>query len=181
MLNTEYVKNWHVYFAKAKRDHKQNVDYLGRYIKRPPLAQSRLQHYNGHCVIFRYLNHRTKEQDIYTCSSSDFIERLTQHIPDKYFKMIRYYGFLSYRVRGTLLPKVYAVLKQTIKENKKVTFADLFAANFRDNPMQCILCKSLMLVRHIQPEIRLKDLMPHHKALATMRSISHFTGLVRTA
>ncbi|QIX57455.1 transposase [Piscirickettsia salmonis] len=38
-------------------------------------------------------------------SIDDFIDRLTQHIPDKFFKMIRYYGFLSYRTRTIILPK----------------------------------------------------------------------------
>ena len=37
----------------------------------------------------------------------NFIARLIRHIPDRNFKMIRYYGFLSNRTRGEKLPLVY--------------------------------------------------------------------------
>ena len=42
----------------------------------------------------------------------EFIERFIQHIPEKGFRMIRYYGFLSNAVRGKLLPKIYKILGQ---------------------------------------------------------------------
>lgn len=40
-INPEYNKSWHVHFAKAQPSHHQNVDYLARYLKRPPLSNSR--------------------------------------------------------------------------------------------------------------------------------------------
>ena len=39
---------------------------------------------------------------------------MIEHIPDKHFKMIQYYGFLSNRKRGIMLPKVYAALDITL-------------------------------------------------------------------
>ncbi|MDE1465932.1 IS91 family transposase [Spartinivicinus poritis] len=53
-LDSHYQKTWIVHFAKPNKNHKKNVSYLGRYIKRPPLAMSRLEHYDGHKVIFNY-------------------------------------------------------------------------------------------------------------------------------
>ena len=47
--------------------------------------------------------HRTKTRRHETCEGEEFIERLTQHIPDKGFRMIRYYGFLVSRVCATLI------------------------------------------------------------------------------
>lgn len=38
------------------------------------------------------------------------IRRYVSHIPARHFKMIRYYGFLANRKRGSLLPKVYDAL-----------------------------------------------------------------------
>nr|WP_129556712.1 transposase [Piscirickettsia salmonis] len=58
-------------------------------------------------------------------SIDDFIDRLTQHIPDKFFKMIRYYGFLSYRTRTIILPKIYDLVGQTIEAYQQVTFTSL--------------------------------------------------------
>ncbi|QGP52388.1 Putative transposase (plasmid) [Piscirickettsia salmonis] len=65
----------------------------------------------------------------YECSVEAFIERLTQHIPEKFFKMIRYYGFLANRVRKTLLPKVYDLLDQTIEAAQSVAYSGTVAKN----------------------------------------------------
>ena len=181
LLNPEYKKHWNVYFAKAKRDHKHNVDYLGRYIKRPPLAESRLVHYDGPTVIFRYLDHYTKTQQKYECDTEHFIKLITQHIPEKFFKMIRYFGFLSYRTRGKLLPKVYELLGQVVKEPPTITYAELFAANFYDNPALCLVCNSPMIPVYTQPETTLESLKPYHKALATRQIIEMPTAQMYVA
>nr|UVN18065.1 hypothetical protein pPsy0462a_00032 [Pseudomonas syringae] len=39
------------------------------------------------------------------------LRRVVQHIPEKHFRMIRYFGFLANRVCGKYLPKVYEALK----------------------------------------------------------------------
>ncbi|WP_413463607.1 transposase, partial [Aliivibrio fischeri] len=44
-------------------------------------------------------------------TAKELICRLIEQIPDKHFKMIRYYGFLSNRRRGEALPKVYDALE----------------------------------------------------------------------
>ncbi|WP_196214174.1 transposase [Piscirickettsia salmonis] len=118
-------KLWHVHFAKAQPSHHQNVDYLGRYLKRPPLSNSRLLHYDGKEVIFRYIDRKTGKQEKHTSTTFEFIERLIRHIPTKSFKMIRYYGFLSFRTRGKLLPTIYKLLDQTVEPVKKITYASL--------------------------------------------------------
>ncbi|QGP55000.1 Putative transposase [Piscirickettsia salmonis] len=141
-LNREYQKFWKVHFAQPKENHQHNVDYLGRYIKRPALANARMEHYDGNVVIFRYLDHKTKQQKMKKQSIDDFIDRLTQHIPDKFFKMIRYYGFLSYRTRTIILPKIYDLVGQTIEAYNQVTFVSLMKSNFNYNPLKCILCGS---------------------------------------
>lgn len=51
---------WHVYFAKPTKNAKQTAKYLGRYLKKPPVASSRLAHYDGGSrVSLRFLDHRT--------------------------------------------------------------------------------------------------------------------------
>ncbi|BEO88462.1 transposase [Serratia ureilytica] len=46
------------------------------------------------------------------------LQRYVSHIPERHFKMVRYYGFLANRKRGTLLPKVYDALEMTVRENR---------------------------------------------------------------
>ena len=63
------------------------------------LALSRLKHYDGNTVVFAYLNHTTQRHQTATFDAEAFIKRFVQHIPDKGFRMLRYYGFLAHRVR----------------------------------------------------------------------------------
>ncbi|WP_196214212.1 IS91 family transposase [Piscirickettsia salmonis] len=167
-INPEYNKLWHVHFAKAQPSHHQNVDYLGRYLKRPPLSNSRLLHYDGKEVIFRYIDRKTGKQEKHTSTTFEFIER---HIPTKSFKMIRYYGFLSFRTRGKLLPTIYKLLDQTVEPVKKITYASLLKGFINTDPFECILCGSKMLLTGGRPKQRLSVIMKHHKALATMQLI----------
>lgn len=69
------------------------------------------------------------------------IGRYISHIPSRHFKMVRYYGFLSNRKRGTLLPKVYEALKMEEKKKpEKPGFAALLKGFLGNDPYQCILC-----------------------------------------
>ncbi|QGP66903.1 Putative transposase (plasmid) [Piscirickettsia salmonis] len=168
-LNREYQKFWKVHFAQPKENHQHNVDYLGRYIKRPALANARMEHYDGNVVIFRYLDHKTKQQKMKKQSIDDFIDRLTQHIPDKFFKMIRYYGFLSYRTRTIILPKIYDLVGQTIEAYNQVTFVSLMKSNFNYNPLKCILCGSQLRRISTQFGLTLREKYSYYEELATSR------------
>ncbi len=79
---------------------KANVDYLAKYLKRPPIGETRIKSYDGKFVSFEYLDHYNNTKEIMTLPVLEFISRLISHIPDKYFKNIRYYGFLANRVKG---------------------------------------------------------------------------------
>jgi hypothetical protein len=114
-LNNHYQKPWSVHFAKIKKGHVRAVKYLGSYNKRPPISLARLKHYDGTTVVFEYLDHKTKTKKRETRSTEEFFTRLIKHIPDKYFRLITYYGFLSNRLRGQLLPAVYEELGELQK------------------------------------------------------------------
>jgi hypothetical protein len=88
-LQQLYQKYWKVHCSKPSYDYKQNLGYFARYITRPPIAQSRLKHYNGTDVTFQYLDHKTKTYRYFILTAEKFIEKFIQHIPDKGFRMIR--------------------------------------------------------------------------------------------
>lgn len=69
------------------------------------------------------------------------IGRYIIHIPEKHFKMVRYYGFLSNRKRGKLLPLVYEALEmEARKKPEKPGFAVLMKGFLGTDPYKCILC-----------------------------------------
>nr|WP_267958437.1 transposase [Erwinia tracheiphila] len=127
---------------KKTRGAGRSVKYLGRYLKRPPVAASQLRHYRGGSVVHQYYDHNTQQHKRQKLSQEEMLWRYISHIPSRHFKMVRYYGFLANRKRGTLLPKVYEALEMTPREKpQKPGFAVLMKAFLGTDPYQCILCK----------------------------------------
>jgi Putative transposase/Transposase zinc-binding domain len=170
-LNIHYEKQWIVHFAPPSNDRMRNVNYLGRYIKRPPLSQSRLKHYDGKTVAFDYLNHRDGQHRVAVYEHDEFIERLVQHIPDKHFRMINFYGFLANRVRGQWLPKVYELLEQTVEPVKTLRWRDMQKRSFGTDPLLCILCGSPLRFVGITRGKSAAELRQHHQALALAKIV----------
>lgn len=128
-----------MHFAKKTRDAWRSVKYLGRYLKRPPVAASQLRHYRGGAVVHQYYDHRTQQHKRQKISQEEMLQRYVSHIPARHFKMVRYY---ANRKRGTLLPKVYNALAMTVREKpKRPGFAVLMKGFLGTYPYQCILCK----------------------------------------
>ena len=171
MLEVQYHKNWVVHFAKPTKNAWRTVSYLGRYLKKPPLSQSRLEHYDGKKVTFEYLNHRTGKHQTTTFDKDEFIQRFTQHIPDKHFCSIRYYGVLANRVRSKLLPIVYELLEQEVQEAVFIGFSGLMQKNFGVNPLQCVLCKSKLRLTGLKVGLSSPKLQKYHYEIATRKAI----------
>ena len=171
-LNKQYEKIWIIHCANPENNHKINVNYLGRYIKRPPIAESKLKHYDGNEVTFAYLDHTTKTYQDFKLTSEQFIARLVQHIPDIGFRMIRYYGFLAHRVRGTLLPIVYHLLGQKNPgHHTPPTFAELIQQNFGFNPFTCILCGEKLVLATVHFGASNHQLLNFYRELALLKKI----------
>jgi len=142
-----YNKTWIVYLSKHSDNKKNNVEYLGKYVKRPPLGETRIKSYDGKNVIFEYLEHYSNTTQTMTLPVLDFIARLICHIHDKHFRVIRYYGFLSNRLRGTLLPIVYTLLRMKTMLNKKVyiPWRNMIKLTFKSATLKCSSCNKQMI------------------------------------
>lgn len=145
-LDREYQKKWIVHCSKGAKNHYHNIKYLGSYVKRPPIAMSKLLHYSGSDVTFEYFDHKSKSKKKLMVTKVKFIELFTQHIPEKHQRLINYYGFLANRVRGTLLPKVHDIIGQQPKPAPKIKYPKLLKATFGTDPMECLLCKKQMVL-----------------------------------
>jgi len=166
-----YQKTWIVHVAKPSQHHQHNVRYLARYLKRPPIAESRLKHYDGQHVIIRYLDRTQKTYRQLTLSSQQFIQKLVQHIPDVHFRMIRYYGFLAHRLRGQLLPIVYDLLKQPQPPfMPKPSYIQLMIKYFHFNPLTCLLCAAPMALEKTNfGTSQVAQLLKAHRPLALLK------------
>ena len=138
------------------------------------IAESKLRHFDGNEVAFKYLDHTTKTYRKVLMTAEEFIGRFVRHIPDANFRMIRYYGFLANRVRGKLLPLVYSLIgdKTPKSENNTTTHAMLMKKEFGLDPLSCILCGSPLLLSGIHfGKGPITNLLKYHRQLALLKRI----------
>ena len=134
----EYDNGFYVY---AKPDNissiKQTIDYVVRYTGRPAMAQSRILNYNGEYVTFWYDRHEDGKRVEETVHVYEFIKRLIKHIPDKNFKVVRYYGLYakehkhSKKIFKFLDKNQFEIRKQLRKWNLSIELS------FGYNPTKC--------------------------------------------
>lgn len=123
----------------------QVIKYIGRYLGRPVIATSRIDSYDGVCVTFHYNRHEDNQLITEMISALAFISRLTQYIPEKPFKMIRYYGIYARHRQSDLL------LRRAIsKEKHKIYLSfnrwrDSILHSFGYDPLKCPSCGTTML------------------------------------
>lgn len=138
-------KYWHVHLSRPAKNHLHNVQYLGGYIKRPPIAESKLRHYDGKNVTFVYLNRKTNLYENKSMAITTFIQKFIDHIPDKHFRLIRYYGLLANSVRGKWLPLVRELLNlPTPIQRKPDPWHLMYWRAFGRDPITCIICGTTM-------------------------------------
>jgi len=167
-LNQLYQKKWVVHLNKQSENHKLNIDYIAKYLKRPPIAETRILSYDGNNVTFKYFDHHSKTYQKKTFSVLDFIGRLVAHIHDKYFKSVRYFGWLSNKTRNTLLPIVYKLLKNIPKlQTFLPSWQKMIQNEFGVNPLICPICKKhLFLENHTFPK-KISYLIQQHQFIVT--------------
>jgi hypothetical protein len=96
-LFTKYPNGFAAYLKPEKiRSSKRLAQYIGRYVRHPAIANSRITAYNKEAVKFFYKDHEGITHNVIMLVD-EFISAIIQHIPDKNFRLIRYYGVYSRR------------------------------------------------------------------------------------
>jgi hypothetical protein len=91
---TVWKKKWVVHCQPAGSGQKV-LDYLGRYVFRVAITNSRIERIeNGH-VVFRYRDNCTQLMRRLTVPGIEFIRRLLQHVLPRGCAKVRYYGIWS--------------------------------------------------------------------------------------
>ena len=143
-----YKKDKNGFYVYAKPnlcDTKTVSKYISRYLGRPVIALSRIDSYDGTNVTFHYNRHEDNAFVRKTIPAMDFIKLLIQHIPDKQFKMIRYYGlYARHREQDNKLFKAVPKSKHAflLSFNK---WRNLFFSSLGYDPLECPKCKTTMV------------------------------------
>ncbi|MCO4780432.1 MAG: IS91 family transposase [Flavobacteriaceae bacterium] len=134
---------------------KKVIGYLGNYIHKVAISNSRLLSMTEDTVTFNYKNYEQNKRSIATLSGVEFVRRFLMHILPKCFVKTRSYGFLSNTNRKELVQTIRVLLKTEVIEtssnyddleaHEKLS-ADLFEF-FGMNIANCPKCKSKNYVK----------------------------------
>jgi hypothetical protein len=150
-LQKAFTKNgegFYVYAPKQRGKVKEQLRYIGRYMRRPAIGINRIEAYDGQFVTFKYMDKTDGKEKTETVSVEDFISRLIRHIPDERFKTIRHYGMYSRRTKN-VCKKILSAWKQEVKRwvvkvkktLRRRTWRERIVASGRKDPLVCSRCE----------------------------------------
>lgn len=125
------------------------IKYISRYLGRPVIATSRIDHYDGDFVTFHYTRHEDHQLITECIPALDFIKRLIVHIPEKHFKMLRYYGiYAKHHKQEKKLHKCISPEKKRFFR-KFYNWQNMILLTFGYDPLKCPKCGTSMLVLEV--------------------------------
>jgi hypothetical protein len=124
------------------------LQYAGRYVRRPPLAQYRILDHDAKQVRFRTSDHRLKKE-VTTCYTlQEFTRLLADQVPDHYRHAVRHFGLLASRVRRQTFGTIFALLGQKRRPRPHhLSWARSIEQAFKVNPLVDSRGELMRLVR----------------------------------
>ena len=146
-----WKRKWVVHCQHAGPGQKV-LDYLGRYVFRIAINNSRLQKLENGQVTFRYRDNRTQQLKYVTLPAEQFIERFSRHILPRGFVKVRTFGLWNSRSRD-LLKKAQALIPSTPPPSDLVQEDGDCCSDNTSND-RCPKCKDgrLIFIREIRPQ-----------------------------
>ena len=138
-LFKRYPKGFYVRPKKSSISATKTMRYIARYVRHPPMADSRIRAYDGEMVTFEYMDYKEKKRKTKTVHALDFISHIITHIPERHFRMVRHYGIYARNLK-----KIRAVmarlgrLARTVKEETKRVLESV--------KVKCDVCGAIMEV-----------------------------------
>ena len=140
-------KEWVVYCKPAIQGVEKVLDYLGRYVHRIAISNSRILSIDDGKVTFRYQKCGQSQWKTVTLPASEFIRRFLQHVLPRGTHKVRYYGLWSPSNRNRLHQ-----LQIVLAPDKPVRPQDLnipdeqASTQGMENPKTCPHCKKGILI-----------------------------------
>jgi hypothetical protein len=147
-LFVKYPKGFYVNAESRIDNAYRAARYIGRYIARPAMAESRIQGYDGKTVTFSYEDHATGERKLKIMPVLQFIGRLIMHIPRKGYQMVKRYGLYARHIRPAFKRALeFARRAKQLWLNffsRQNTWRQRIINSFQKDPVQCPICGAEM-------------------------------------
>lgn len=131
---------WVVYIKPAVQGSQRVLDYLGRYVHRIAIANSRITEVTQQHVTFRYQDSSDYKWKKMTLSGEEFLRRFLQHVLPEGFHKVRYYGLWAPANRKLLhqIQLVYSSDHPSSPPEKKAADCDYKCPRCREGTMQLV-------------------------------------------
>ena len=150
--NEIYTKHANGFYVRAKPNlctPDITIKYISRYLGRPVIATSRIDTYDGENVTFHYTRHEDNKTITETIPALNFIQKLIVHIPEKHFKMLRYYGiYAKHHKQEKKLRRCISAEKQRFLRSIQ-DWRQSILLSFGYDPLCCSECGTSMLVLEV--------------------------------
>lgn len=143
--NVVNKKQWIVHLEPPLEMPEQVIQYIGRCSKQACLSEYKITAMENENITFRYRDYqnspdrRNPVKKELTLHYREFFSRLLQHVPWRYFRIVRYYGF--YSNKGNL-PKEYFRQDKEEARNMSEERRDY------ENPFFCECCQRMRVYVH---------------------------------
>jgi hypothetical protein len=110
--------------------------YAGRYARRLPIAQHRLEEVTTEKVRFWLKDKKLKKRVISECSPAEFVAMLAEHVPERYRHSVRRFGLLSPRSKAQTSGALFALLGQQKRPRPpRLSYRYSMLRDFRTDPL----------------------------------------------
>jgi Putative transposase len=150
-----FKKNWIVKIMPPLDNPKRVIDYLGRYVYRIAITDSRIKEVKikERQVLFEYKDYAAQTDPsqlppfkTLTLDALEFIRRFVQHVLPKGFQKTRYFGIYATAYRTKLLPQICKSINQSHWHTALRSVCQIIMAATGLNPDVCPCCASVNLI-----------------------------------
>ena len=146
-LHPMYKTKWVVYAKKPMPTGEKVIEYIGRYVHRVAISNSRIKNYDGKTVTFSWFSYKTSKPTQTPLDVVIFLHRFVLHILPKGFAKIRHYGILASKNKTAAIKTIREQLGAPQPEvPEKPGWRETYEAIYGQNPMLCKKCKEGILV-----------------------------------
>jgi hypothetical protein len=152
-LLTHLEKCWWSIKIQLFEDKWHFLQYAGRYVRRPPIAQRRITWIGKRNVRFWYKDKKLHRRGEVECSMEELVDRWAQHIPERYQHAVRGFGLFAPRALGQTSAAIFVILGQERRPRPKPRpWALSIERDFGRNPLIDHRGKRMQWVRRLPPK-----------------------------
>lgn len=162
LLKAWWKIEWNIDISDPLHSTREILEYIARYVKKPPISNRRIIEHDENIVKFLAKNRQSKSKkrrEIVTMTVEYFLMCFLEHVPLERFPLIRWYGIFSNRNKNRLMPIVQGLIPGTPSveaSSSSEKAVDLWRKLHKENcgvdPLICPICKrELQLVAVFYP------------------------------